>query len=179
MPRKLAVFLCAVSLFVSITSPAMDTDRIFVNQDLGWHPQSDALRHYSYRLTAARILVFGSRGEFYQFDGTLVREWKSGPISVKYERGYRIAVGTWNQIGSNSISVRSRMIFVTVPKVGQVLPGPEVGTELKVNGQLRVGDVTQLELNGKRYGVAVDLPAKEIERLRQVINFHVKQSTSQ
>jgi hypothetical protein len=178
MLRKLVVLLFAVFVFSSIASPATDKNWIFVSQDLAWHPQSDALKHYSYRLTTARILVFGNRGGFYQFDGTLIREWKSGPISIKYERGYRLGAGTWNQGDSNSISVRSRLIFVTVPKVGQVLPGPEVGTELKVNGQLSAGDVTQLDLNGRRYGVPADLPAREIEKLRQVIDFHVRQGAS-
>jgi hypothetical protein len=171
------LWFLTVVLLVAAQSPSpgtLNSNSIFVTDNLHWRPQPGKLKDYSYRSASGTLLIFRGDGEFDRLDGTLVREQQHGPISINYRRGYRLSVGTWLRISGDKIHVTSRVIFVTIPKVGEPIPGPDTESSWSVHGQVSGRIAAAIEEGGRRYVPLNLISDSEIRGLDTVIRLHSK-----
>lgn len=172
------VWLITAVLLVAAQSPSPETlssKSIFVIDNLHWRTQPGKLKDYSYRSASGTLLIFRADGEFDRLEGTLVREQQDGPISINYRRGYRLSVGTWKRISDDEIHVTSRVIFVTIPTVGEAIPGPDVQSSWNVHGQAKGRIAAAIEGGGRRYVPVYSISGSETRALDQVIRLHSKE----
>jgi hypothetical protein len=156
----------------------LDSKSIFVNDNLEWRAQPGALKNYSYRSTSGSLLIFRAGGEFDRLDCTLVREEQHGPVSINYRRSYSLSVGTWSKVGNDEIRVASRVIYVTIPKLGAAIPGPNIESRWTVHGQVSGRLAAAIEGGGSRYVPLQNITSNEIKALDQVIRLHLKEASA-
>ena len=156
---------------------ALDAKSIFVNDHLDWQAQPGKLKNYAYRSAPGTLLLFRPGGEFDRLDCTLVREHKPGPVSINYRRSYRLAVGTWSQSGEE-IHVTSRVIFISIPKVGEPIPGPALESHWASHGQVSGRLAATIEGDGTRYIPLDQIKESEVRALDQVIRMHSKEAAA-
>ena len=157
---------------------ALDIRSIFVSDNLQWRPQPGKLKSYAYRSTSGTLLIFRTDGEFDRFEGTLVRQQPHGTISIDYHRSYKVSVGTWKRHGNDELRVTSRVIFVTIPKVGEAIPGPDMESTWAIHGQANDAIGAAIEGSGKRYIPLRSISDEEAKALDQVIRLHSKEASS-
>ena len=173
----LLLTLCLVAGQPSPPQP-LDAKSIFVTDHLQWQAQPGTLKHYAYRSTPGTLLLFRPDGEFDRLDCTLVREHESGPISINYRRSYRLAVGTWSRSGNGEIHVTSRLIFLTIPKVGEPIPGSPIDSHFTAQGQAVGRLAAAIEGDGTGYVPLDQVAASEVKALDQVIRMHSKEAAA-
>jgi len=161
------------------SSQPLDTSSIFVNQNLEWQAQPGKLAGYPYRFASGTLLIFRADGEFDRLDGTLVRQQEHGPISINYRRSYRVSVGIWNRVNNEEIRVISHVVYVTIPKVGEVIPGNDTQSDWRVHGQASGRIAAAIDGGGSHFIPLHSITASEVRALDQVIRLHLSEVSAQ
>jgi hypothetical protein len=134
-----------LSITQNKSQPPIDPHWLFVRNPITWKsPPRSSGAGYLYT-DNADIAVFFPTGDFALVSCVLYRDKRTGALSVIPNEGYTIQKGSWEKGAGNSLTVRTRYVYMSASVREVSTPSPEVRERWLVSGKSyqRIGGVLE------------------------------------
>jgi hypothetical protein len=128
------LLLALLSITQNKSQPPIDPHWLFVRNPITWKSVPKGSAGYLYT-DNADIAVFFPTGDFALVSCVLYRDKRTGALSVIPNEGYTIQKGSWEKDAGNSITVRTRYVYMSASVREISTPSPEVKERWLVSGK--------------------------------------------
>lgn len=144
-----------------------DVIGFWIREQMNWEFPPQGLELDSLRFTYTSTLYFSSDGTFKIFHWMLLKVEPDDSMGASLGDGFSLHLGNWHPSNPREVLVKYRLIYRSIAKIGETLPGEEIPDTVAIIDSRR--DVLKLKMNEQIFVKSTKLTAKTrwtIERFK-------------